>query len=87
MRRDYIISQTANGEHVCFTAPKWSGITHGDDVVVDGEIFPVLEIVTLDDENDKEIINILHMFFDDIKKVESRVIYTKMDYTEGKKDE
>lgn len=82
MKQDYVLAKDIEGNLLCFNAPKWSGISAGDDVVVDGEIFPVLEAVTLYDDHDKEVINILKMIFPVMKKVESKVFYKEMDYTE-----
>ena len=87
MKRDYVICGSAEGELLCFVAPKWSGISKGDDILVGDDIFPVLEVVGLYDDQDKEVINILHLMFHEIKRVTSKIEYREMDYTEEDENE
>ena len=88
MSRDYVICQDAEGQLAIFQAPKWSGISQGSDIVIEGdEILPVLEVITLDDEHDREVINILKMLFHEIKRVVSKVVYVPMNYKEDGENE
>ena len=87
MKKDYVICQTTEGEVLCFVAPKWSGISKGDDILVGDDIFSEFEVIGLFEDEDKEIISVLHLIFNDIKRVTSRVDYKQMDYTEEDENE
>lgn len=88
MSKDYVIVEDAEGQLAMFYAPRWSGIAHGTDIVVEGgEIFTALEVITLDDEQDREVISILKMLFHEIKKVVSKCVYIDLVYEEDEKNE
>lgn len=92
---DFVLCKHPNdNRNFLFRAPAYSGLNKGDTVMVDtkygeqlAKVVSCVTVDTLDQPKIDFIINAMDVEGKEIKRVLSRVLYSRFDYSEEKKEE